>query len=45
VSVLAGKVSGAGTSSIAFRNLADTATVVAATTDASGNRTAVTLTP
>lgn len=42
---IAGKVSGAGTSSITIRNLTDTADVIVAVTDASGNRSAVTLTP
>ncbi len=40
-----GKVSGAGTSTITFRNaVADTADRIVATVDASGNRTALTLT-
>ncbi len=40
--VLAGKVSGAGTDTITFRDLADTKDRVVATTDSSGNRTAIT---
>lgn len=40
-----GKVSGAATTSMAIRNLADNADVVTATVDASGNRTSVTFTP
>lgn len=43
VAVLGGKVSGAGTSTITFRNVADTVDVVVATVDG-GNRTAITLT-
>jgi len=42
--VLCGKVSG-GPGSPVFRNMPDTANRVAATADASGNRTVVTLTP
>lgn len=38
----AGKVSGAGTTSVAIRNLADTLNRIAATVDADGNRSAVT---
>ena len=45
VAVLLAKVSGMDTNSPAFRNLADNANVVVATTDADGNRSAVTLTP
>jgi hypothetical protein len=45
VAVLAGKVSGAATTTETFRNLADSANVVVATVDASGNRSALTLTP
>lgn len=43
LSVLAGKVSGAGTGVESFRNLADTKTRVASTVDEDGNRTAVVL--
>jgi len=43
-SVLAGKVSGGGTTTITFRDLADTLDRVAATVDSSGNRSAVTIT-
>jgi hypothetical protein len=39
----AGKLSGAGTTDVTIRDLADTKDRVAATVDASGNRTAVTL--
>ena len=39
----AGKASGGGTTSIAFRDQADTKNRIAATVDASGNRSAVTL--
>lgn len=42
-SVLAGKVSGAGTGTETFRDLADTKNRVVSTVDGSGNRTAVTL--
>ena len=42
-SVLAGKTSGMGGNTPAFRDLSDTANVVSATLDAAGNRTAVTL--
>lgn len=41
LSVLAGKVSGAGTGTEVFRDLADTKARVTVTTDSSGNRTAV----
>jgi hypothetical protein len=41
-SVLAGKVSGAGTGTETFRDLADTKARIVATVDASGNRTALT---
>lgn len=41
--VLCGKVSGMGSNAPVFRSLDDTANRVSATTDASGNRTAVTL--
>lgn len=43
--VLAGKASGMGTTTAVFRNIGDTADVVTATVDASGNRTSVTLNP
>lgn len=42
---LAGKVSGAGTTTITFRNMGDASDVIVATVDADGNRSAVTLTP
>lgn len=42
---LAGKASGGATATATYRNLADSANVIVATVDASGNRTAVTLTP
>lgn len=42
-SVLLGKVSGAGTGTETFRDLADTKDRVVSTVDASGNRTAVTV--
>lgn len=41
--VLLGKASGLGTGTVAFRDLADTKPRVTATTDASGNRSALTL--
>ena len=44
-SVLLAKVSGMGASNPIFRNLADNADVINATTDSNGNRTAVTRTP
>lgn len=43
--VLAGKLSGAATTTITIRNLGDTADVIVATVDALGNRTAITITP
>ena len=43
--VLAGKVSGAGSNAPVFRDITDTKARVEATTDASGNRTAVTTDP
>ena len=43
-SALAGKVSGGGTSTITFRGINDASDVIVATVDASGNRSAVTLT-
>jgi len=42
---MAGKLSGAATTTVTIRNLADSADVVVATVDASGNRSAVTVTP
>ncbi len=45
LAALGGKVSGAGTTTITFRNAADSADVIVATVDTSGNRSAVTLTP
>lgn len=42
VAVEGGKVSGAGTTTMTFRNVADTKDVVVATVDSSGNRTALT---
>lgn len=42
---MAGKLSGAATTTITIRNLADSANVVVATVDASGNRSAVSVTP
>jgi hypothetical protein len=45
VAALAGKLSGAATTTVTIRNTADSADVVVATVDANGNRTAVTLTP
>lgn len=43
LSALAGKSSGGGTSTITFRDLADSKNRISATVDADGNRTAVTL--
>lgn len=40
-----GKVSGAATTTVTFRNLADNANVIVATVDADGNRSSVTFTP
>lgn len=42
---MAGKLSGAATSTVTIRNLADSADRIVATVDADGNRTAVTVTP
>jgi hypothetical protein len=42
---LHGKVAGAGTTTITFRDLADTKNRISATVDVDGNRTAVTLDP
>jgi hypothetical protein len=44
ISALGGKVSGAETTTVSFRNVADNANVIVATVDADGNRSAVTLT-
>ena len=44
LAALAGKASGAATTTMTFRNVADDADVIVATVDADGNRTAVTLT-
>jgi hypothetical protein len=41
---LAGKATGGGTTSVTFRGVDDTSNVIVATVDASGNRSAVTLT-
>lgn len=43
VAVLLGKSTGLGTASAAYRNTSDNMNVVAATVDADGNRSAVTL--
>lgn len=45
VAALAAKCSGMATTTATFRNLADSADVIVATVDASGNRSAVTRTP
>lgn len=45
LAVLAGKLSGAATATITIRDVNDTKNVVVATTTASGDRTAVTITP
>lgn len=42
---MAGKLSGAATTTVTIRNLADSADVIVATVDADGNRSAVTVTP
>lgn len=42
LAALAGKVSGAGTTTVAIRDMADTKDRISATVDASGNRTAIT---
>jgi hypothetical protein len=44
VATLGGKLSGAATTTVTIRNVADDTNVVSATVDADGNRTAVTLT-
>lgn len=43
--VLAGKLSGAATTTVTIRNVADSADVVISTVDSNGNRSAVTVTP
>lgn len=43
VAALAGKLSGAATTSVVIRNIADSANVISATVDADGNRSAVTV--
>ncbi len=45
IAALAGKLSGAATTTITIRNAADSANVIVATVDADGNRSAVTVTP
>lgn len=45
VAGMVGKISGAATTTVTIRNLADSADVVVATVDADGNRSAVTVTP
>lgn len=45
VASLAAKLSGAATTTVTIRNVADTADVIVATVDADGNRTATTVTP
>jgi hypothetical protein len=45
VAAMAGKVSGAGTTTEIFRSIDDTRNVITATVDAQGNRTAITLAP
>lgn len=45
VSALAGIFSGAATTTVTIRNLADSADVIVATVDSDGNRSAVTITP
>lgn len=42
---MAGKLSGAATTTVTIRNAADTANVIVATVDSDGNRSAVTVTP
>lgn len=42
---MAGKLSGAATTTVTIRNAADSADVIVATVDANGNRSAVTVTP
>ena len=43
VSALGGKLSGAATATVTFRNVSDSANVITATVDADGNRSAITL--
>lgn len=45
VAGMAGKLSGAATTTVTIRNAADSANVIVATVDADGNRSAVTVTP
>lgn len=45
IAALAGKLSGAATTTVTIRNDADSANVIVATVDENGNRSAVTLTP
>jgi predicted regulator of Ras-like GTPase activity (Roadblock/LC7/MglB family) len=45
VAGMAGKLSGAATTTVTIRNTADSANVIVATCDADGNRSAVTVTP
>lgn len=45
IASLGAKVSGMATTTVTFRNAADSANVIVATVDADGNRSAVTLTP
>ena len=45
LSVLAGKLSGAATATITIRDINDTKNVLVVSTDSSGNRTALTITP
>ena len=45
VAGMAGKLSGAATTTVTIRNTADSANVIVATVDADGNRSAVTVTP
>lgn len=45
LAALAGKASGGGTTTLTFRNAADSANVLTMTVDSSGNRSAVTLSP
>jgi hypothetical protein len=43
IAALAGKVAGAATTTVTFRDTADSKNVISATVDANGNRSAVTL--
>lgn len=45
VAALAGKLSGASTTTVTIRNAADSANVIVATVDSDGNRSAITVTP